>query len=459
MNTHTLYNSKSLAVFLLFLGLIFLSNQGVFAQIEQEFYQEIESYEAKIMILDRQIAKNNSNSNSSANSALESEKKAHEKKIDVILVKIERLKSAGSNDGELEYMALRKELDATEAIVVDLEKEILTLNKEINRLTLKGGSSSKIEKIQAKVETLQKENKVLKQQIVNYRKASPKNSNSSSNPANEAAFKKLEARLDTYKKDNKKLKQDLAKSPKPNTKSNNEVEIKKLEAKLDDFKENNQNLRKMLFSGSTLKQPGPQHIFKQFKSTNAFNFVMGYRYTFLPTINFTESANLYQGGNNVGYISSISTVTAGGHNCHAGVEWMWNGKSVGSIFSITGHYSNYAGPDIHLNTAMLQLAAGLRIIPLRTSIIAGINIGGTWGTIYNYTATLDNQVLPEMNPEFSSMVWGFDAKLRFHLFEHVAFIGSFGADYAFSFEPGMDSFNTMFRYGVGLDFIIAVAKK
>jgi len=453
MNTHTTYSPKSLAVSVFFLILFLLSSQLSSAQTEQEYYQEIESYEAEIMALDRKIARNNSNSNSSANPPLEKEKQEYQKKIDAVLVKIERL---NSNDDELEYMALQKQLAATEAIVVDLEKEILDLNKEINRLTLKGGSSSKIEKLQGKLETLQKENKVLKQQIVNYRKATPKTPKNSK----DAEIKKLEARIEAYKKANKKLKQDLAQNSKPNAKSNGEAKkIKNLEAQRDNFRDNNQKLRKMLFNGSTLKQPGPQNIFKQFKSTNAFNFVMGYRYTFLPTINFTESANLYQGGNNVGYISSISTVTAGGHNCHAGVEWMWNGKSVGGIFSITNHYSNYSGPDIHLSTAMLQVAAGLRIIPLRTSIIAGVNLGGTWGNIYNYTATLDNQILPEVNPEFSSMVWGFDAKLRFHLFEHVAFIGSFGADYAFSFEPGMDSFNTMFRYGVGLDFIIAAVKK
>lgn len=414
MKPFSLTNKKVPSIlFVLFL----LLSQTTFAQTVADLTEEIENHEQQMTILERQITRNNTASNSSANAALEQKIEEHANKITGLLVQIKQIKSGGSNNSnELELVALQKELLVMEDIVEDLEKEIGGLNKEIQRLTAQNGGSIEIEKLQNKVAKLQSENQVLKQQINGYRK----NSNPSPNSGNSTKVTRLEGQVKMLKTKNQQL----------------QVQI------------NNVGTRNLLHD---------KHFLKQYRSINTTNFVLGYRYTMLPTINFNTNPSLLQGSKKVGTILPIADLSASGHYGFMGVEFLLHGRHVGGNWGLTANYAYNEGIDIKMQTTYFQLSGELTILPIRLGIKVGGNLGYTFGQIRNHSALLNDNSI-QIDPEFSTLMVGFDTKLRLYLSRFIAFTGYFGADYALSDQFKTDSWNTMFRYGVGIDFIIPLKK-
>jgi predicted nucleic acid-binding Zn-ribbon protein len=399
--------------------LFMILGQSAFAQTVNELEAEIESYEQKMTALEKQISVNNTTNNASANPALEKKIEGYENEIEVLLDKIKRI-NAGlpDNSDELELMALQKELQATEDIVEDLEKEIGTLNKEIQRLTVQGGGSGEIEKLQNRVKKLQNENQILKKQIIGYRKSSKIRSNSNSN--NNTKVAKLEGQLKTLRTKNKQLQQQANNGGARNALNNN-------------------------------------HFLKQFRVVNTTNLVFGYRYTVLPNINFKTSPSLLQGTKKVGTLLPLADLSAAGHYGFMGVEFLFHDRHVGGNVGLTANYAYNEGIDITMHTAYFQLSGELTILPLRLGIKGGVNVGYTFGQIMNHSALLNDHSV-QNNPEFSTLVVGFDTKVRLYLSRYIAFAGYFGADYALSGQFETDSWNTMFRYGIGIDFIIPLKR-
>jgi predicted nucleic acid-binding Zn-ribbon protein len=407
------YRKVPSILFVLFL----LLSQTTFAQTVADLTEEIENHEQQMTILERQITRNNTASNSSANAALEQKIEEHANKITGLLVQIKQIKSGGSNNSnELELVALQKELLVMEDIVEDLEKEIGGLNKEIQRLTAQNGGSIEIEKLQNKVAKLQSENQILKQQINGYRK----NSNPSPNSGNSTKVTRLEGQVKMLKTKNQQL----------------QVQI------------NNVGTRNLLHD---------KHFLKQYRSINTTNFVLGYRYTMLPTINFNTKPSLLQGSKKVGTILPIADLSASGHYGFMGVEFLLHGRHVGGNWGLTANYAYNEGIDIKMQTTYFQLSGELTILPIRLGIKVGGNLGYTFGQIRNHSALLNDNSI-QVDPEFSTLMVGFDTKLRLYLSRFIAFTGYFGADYALSDQFKTDSWNTMFRYGVGIDFIIPLKK-
>jgi predicted nucleic acid-binding Zn-ribbon protein len=414
MKPFSLTNKKVPSIlFVLFL----LLSQTTFAQTVADLTVEIENHEQQITNLERQITRNNTASNSSSNAALEQKIEEHANKITGLLVQIKQIKSGGSNNSnELELVALQKELLVMEDIVEDLEKEIGGLNKEIQRLTAQNGGSIEIEKLQNKVAKLQSENQVLKQQINGYRK----NSNPSPNSGNSTKVTRLEGQVKMMKTKNQQL----------------QVQI------------NNVGTRNLLHD---------KHFLKQYRSINTTNFVLGYRYTMLPTINFNTNPSLLQGSKKVGTILPIADLSASGHYGFMGVEFLLHGRHAGGNWGLTANYAYNEGIDIKMQTTYFQLSGELTILPIRLGIKVGGNLGYTFGQIRNHSALLNDNSI-QIDPEFSTLMVGFDTKLRLYLSRFIAFTGYFGADYALSDQFKTDSWNTMFRYGVGIDFIIPLKK-
>jgi phage host-nuclease inhibitor protein Gam len=324
------------------------------------------------------------------------------------------------NSDEIELVALQKELQVMEGIVEDLEKEIGTLNKEIQRLTTQNGGSAEIEKLQNKVEKLQNENKVLKQQIAGYRK----NSNS---------------------------------KPNKNSNSSTNTKVTRLEGQIKMLKTKNKQLQVQANNVGTRNRLKTKHILKQFRSINTTNFVFGYRYTILPSINFKAAPSLLQGSKKVGTILPITNLSATGHYGFMGMEFLFHDRHVGGNLGLTANYAYNEGTDIKMHTTYFQLSGELTILPIRLGIKGGVNLGYTFGQIRNHSALLDDNTI-QVDPEFSTLMVGFDTKLRLYLSRYIAFTGYFGADYALSDQFKTDSWNTMFRYGVGIDFIIPIKK-
>jgi cytochrome c556 len=417
------YRNVQVILFALFI----LLSQSAFAQTVDDLTTEIESYEQKMTALERQITKNNTSGNSSANPALKQKIKEYKDKIAVLLDQIKRINSgAGKNSDELELVALQKELQATEDIVEDLEKEIGKLNKEIQRLTAQSGGSVEVEKLQNKVEKLQDKNQVLKKQIEGYRKSS----NSKTKP-----------------------------TPKPKSNSNSSnTKVTKLEGQLKALQAKNKQLRTQANNSGTRAALSDKHFLKQFRVINTINLVLGYRYTVIPKINFKETPSLLQGSKSVGTILAISDLPASGHYGFMGIEFLFHDRHVGGNIGLTANYAYNEGPDIKMNMAYFQLSGEFTILPIRLGIKAGVNIGYTFGQIMNHNALLNDNSI-QADPEFSTLMVGFDSKLRLYLSRYIAFTGYFGSDYALSnqFEP--NSWNTIFRYGLGLDFIIPLKKR
>jgi len=414
MKPFYLTNKKvPIILFVLFL----LLSQSAFAQTVDDLAAEIENHEQQITTLEKQITRNSTASNSSANAVLEQKIKNHANEIAVLLDKIKQIKfRVSDNSDELELVALQKELQVMEGIVEDLEKEIGTLNKEIQRLTAQSGGSAEIEKLQNKVGKLQNENKILKQQIIGYRK----NSNSNSNSSTSRRVTNLEGQIQMLKTKNKQLQ----------------------------VQANNVGTRNRLKT---------KHILKQFRSINTTNFVLGYRYTILPTINFKTNPSLLQGTKKVGTILPISDLSASGHYGFMGVEFLFHGRHVGGNLGLTANYAYNEGTDIKMHTTYFQLSGEFTILPIRLGIKVGGNFGYTFGQIRNHNALLNDHSI-QVDPEFSTLMAGFDTKLRLYLSRYIAFTGCFGADYALSDQFKTDSWDTMFRYGVGIDFIIPLKR-
>lgn len=407
------YNKVQVILFVLFMIL----SQSAFAQTVPQLEAEIENYEQKITDVEKQISRNNTSGNAANNATLEQKIKGYENEIAVLLDKIKRINSgAPDNSNELELMALQKELQATEGIVEDLEKEISTLNKEIQRLTVQGGGSVEIEKLQNRVKKLQNENQILKQQIIGYRKSAKSKSNSSTN----SKVAKLEGQLKMLKTKNRKLQMQA----------------------------NNKGSRSRL---------NRQHFLQQFRAINTTNLVLGYRYTVIPKVNFKNSPSLLQGTENVGRILSIADMPAAGHYGFMGVEFLFHGRQVGGNLGITANYAYNQGTDITMHTAYAQVSGEFTILPIRLGIKAGVNFGYTFGQIMNHNALMNDNSI-QSDPEFSTLMTGFDTKLRVYLSRYIAFTGSFGADYALSGQFETNSWNTMFRYGIGMDFIIPLKR-
>ncbi|CAA6812766.1 MAG: Unknown protein, partial [uncultured Aureispira sp.] len=384
---------------------------------------EIENHEQQITTLEKQITINSSTNNAAANAGLEQKIKGHAKEITELLEEIKRIKSgAAKNSNELELVALQKELQVTEGIIEDLEKEIGTLNKEIQRLTAQGGGSAEIEKLQKKAERLQNENQVLKQQIAGYRKSANANTNSNANANTSPSAKvaKLEGQIKMLKIKNKKLQ----------------------------IQARNTGTRNRLHN---------HHFLKQYRSINTTNWVLGYRYTVLPTISFKRSSSLLQGTKKVGRLLPLADLSAVGHYGFMGVEFLLHGKQIGGNWGITANYAHNVGTDIRMQTAYLQLSGELTLLPIRLGLKVGVNGGYTFGQIMNHDALLNDNSI-QANPEFSTFMVGFDSKVRFYLSRYIAFAGYFGADYALSDQLKFDSWNTRFRYGIGIDVIIPLKK-
>lgn len=412
-----IYKKVPVVLFVLFITF----SQSTFAQTVDDLGIEIENYEQKITALERQITKNNTSGNGSANAALEKEIKEHGDKIAVLLDQIKRIQSGASkNDNELELVALQKELQATEGIVEDLEKEIGKLNKEIQRLTAQGGGSVEVEKLQNRVEKLQNENKLLKQQINGYRKNATSTSNTNSNSSTNTKLTKLEGQIQLLKKKNQQLRTQA----------------------------NNSGTRTALSN---------QHFLKQFRAINTTNLVLGYRYTVIPKVNFAETPSLLQATKSVGTILAISDLPASGHYGFMGVEFLFHGRHVGGNLGLTANYAYNEGVDLKMHAAYFQLSGEFTILPIRLGIKVALNAGYTFGQILNHNALLTDGST-QIDPEFSTFMVGFDAKARLYLSRYVAFAGYFGADYALSDQFELNSWNTLFRYGVGIDFIIPLKK-
>lgn len=410
-------SDKKIQVILLLLFL--LASQSVFAQTVNQLEAEIEGYEQKMTALEKQISVNNTSNNAAANPALQKQIEGYENEIEALLKKIEQINAGLSNNSdELELMALQKELQVTEGIVEDLEKEIGTLNKEIQRLTVQGGGSVEIEKLQNRVKKIQNENQILKKQIIGYRKSAKIRSNSN---------------------------------------SSNNAKVANLEGQLKRLKTKNKQLQRQANNGGTRNALNNSHFLKQFRSVNTTNLVLGYRYSILPTINFKNRPSLLQGTKKVGTLLPLSDLSAAGHYGFMGVEFLFHGRQVGGNLGLTANYSYNQGTDITMHTAYAQLSGEFTILPIRLGIKAGVNVGYTFGQIMNHDALMNDYSI-QNNPKFSTLMTGFDTKVRVYLSRYIAFAGYFGADYVLSDQFETDSWNTMFRYGIGIDFIIPVKR-
>lgn len=159
----------------------------------------------------------------------------------------------------------------------------------------------------------------------------------------------------------------------------------------------------------------------------------------------------------MGEISAISDLSAAGHYGFMGFEFLFHGRHVGGNLGLTANYAYNEGTDIKMHTPYFQLSGEFTILPIRLGIKVGVNGGYTFGQIRNHSAFLNDNSI-QIDPEFSTLMVGFDTKLRLYLSRYIAFTGYFGADYALSDQFKTDSWNTMFRYGVGIDFIIPLKK-
>ncbi|WP_156039664.1 hypothetical protein [Aureispira sp. CCB-QB1] len=404
---------------ILFLLFFFFTNSS-FGQTIEQLENEIEGYEQKITNLEKEITRNNTSNNSSANSSLESQIKSYEQEIGALVKQIKVIQSGGTvnkNDCELEIMSCRKEMEVLEEVIEKLENESLDLQKEIQRLTMQGGGSAEIEKLQKKVESQKREIQVLKQQIQGYRQ----NSNTSS-----------------------------SNSPK--------VQIIKLEGKIKELKNKNNYLQQQLNkSNSSVGSNGARHLFqKQFVLKNATSLVFGYKYSILPKLNFKETPKLYQSARDAGSFISVPNDQVLGHNGFWGVEFLWHGFDVGGNVGLTANYSYNMQENMIYHILGFQFSPELTILPLRIGLKPSAYFGYTWGKINNHNALLNNSSV-QSSPEFSTMAWGWDVKLRVYISRFIAFTGSIGSDYPLSQDFDMEFWDTSLKFGVGIDFIIPVS--
>lgn len=413
MNLRLFFIQTLLLIFLLLLLCIDTS----FAQDIQPLENEIERYEQKIIDLEKQIAINSTNGNLSDNSTLKQEIESHEQKIANLLKQIKQLQSgdgANQNDCELEIMSCRKEIEATEKIVEQLEEENLDLQKEIQRLTMQGGGSAEIERLQKKVELQKNEIQVLKQQIQGYRK----NQSSSGSKNLKNQILQLKGTIRTLELKNQNLQ-----------------------------RKNNINTYK---SRSNITRHGFQ---KQFISQNATNLVFGYKYTLLPSLNYKEAPKLYQSANDVGTFISVPTNQVTGHNGFFGLEFLWHGSDVGGNLGIAANYSHNVQEDMMYHILGFQFSPELTILPIRIGIKPSAYFGYTWGKITNNSVLLNNASI-QRDPEFGTMIWGWDAKLRVYISRFVAFTGTVGSDYPLDQNFELVFWDTSLKFGVGIDILI-----
>lgn len=408
-----------LRVSIVFFFLLF--HQQTYAQTVQDLEIKIEQREQEIETLEKQITRNNTSGNTADNAALKQKKEGYEKEIKSLLNQIKLLESGvnvSGGDCELEVMAYKKEIEATEAIVDKLEQENLELNKEIQRLTIQGGGEKEIERLKKKVTTQNKEINVLKGQIKGYqRRASSPNSSTASNNSS------LERKIEQLEREKARLKQQL---------------------------KNNTSSRRSSY--------GVEHDFqKQFIEQNSTNVLFGYRYTLLPKLNYEESSTVYQGSQPVGTLISTPNQQVAGHNAYIGIERLWHGASVGGNIGLAATYSYNFQSDMIYNIVGGQFGGELTILPIRM----GIRISGTggyvWGKINNHSMVLKDGRI-ENDPDFNTMIWGWETKLRIYVSRMLAFTGSIGADYPISEDWEMNFWGTSMKFGLGVDVLISTTR-
>ncbi len=409
----------------------FLLTGLVQGQSLQDLERQIEDKEQQIENLEKQISVNNSRRNTAANTSLERQIEGYEQEIQLLLQKIKNLQQGdggSSNDCELEILSYKKEIAATEAIVDRLETENADLNKEIQRLTMEGGGSAEIERLREKVRKQQEEVNTLKGQIKGYQKRARTSSSttSSSSSASLAQVSQLERQVARLERDKESLRQQLR---------NN--------------KQSNKRQPRNNFS---------EHDFqKQFVGQNATNFLIGYRYTLLPRLNYKEAPSIYQGSERAGTLTSTPDQQTAGHNGYLGIERLWHGRTVGGNIGLSANYGYNNQEDLTYNMVGGQLGGELTILPLRMGLRLSGTGGYLWGAVRNHDMLLDDGTTIS-NPKMSTMVWGWEAKLRVYISRMAAFTGSIGADYPISMEGQMGFWDTSLKFGVGIDVLIPTTR-
>lgn len=415
-------------IFFLFI-LLCLAQNG-FGQTIQELENEIEQKEQQIASLEKKISRNNTTGNSGANATLKQQKDGYDQEIELLIKKIKILEKGGSltntNDCEIEIMAYREEIEATEDIITKLEGENFDLNKEIQRLTMEGGGSAEIEKLRKKIGNQKEEIQVLKGQIKGYKKRA--NNSSTSTPSSgtsTAQLSSLERKIARLERDKANLREQLQKNKK---------------------------------APSSVRLNFTEHRFQQqFVNQNATTLVLGYRYSLLPSINYKEAPSIYQGSERVGTLTSTPNQQTAGHNGYVGIERLWHKDNIGGNIGLAGTYAYNSQAEMTYHIVGGQLGGELTILPLRM----GLRISGTggyvWGNIQNHSMRLEDGSM-EDNPEFNTMIWGWESKLRVYISRRAAFTGSIGADYPISEAGEMGFWDTSLKFGLGLDVLLQVSK-
>lgn len=391
---------------------LFLSLGTLLAQTQQQLEQEISTYETEITDLERQMARNSSTGNQSRNPGLELQVKIYQLEIEKRVEQLRCMQSSNSNNknvDETSVAACRAELKATseelkkvQQIATDLEKANISLTKENARLkgqTGKNTNTAEVERLQDKINRLNSR--------IKYLEAQNKAAKSSGNKGNKIA------------KNNKTKKPKTSNPPPPPP------------------------------------QPlGDNHFLRQLRNENRTALVFGGRYSIIPTIN-TKSANLYHKSEWVGQFpaTNITNIAAAGGYGFMGIEFLFHGNHIGGNLGLTANYAYNAGDFIEMHLPHFQVSGEFTIFPIRLGLKAGFNIGYALGRMKNYQVNGASGAIS--NPEFSSMMLGFDTKARIYLSRYMAFTGYFGADYITSPQLEFNSFNTFFRFGFGIDFIIA----
>lgn len=379
---------------------IVLSTSITYTFAQNPLDKNLEFHENRIQEFEREIKKID-NGVSGDKAQFERLIKEQEEMIENILTAMRSSGSNGSNNNEntvqsfnQEKMRLQKQIEALEKLNDDCARDNGELRRELNAYKTKGAKSVELE-------------------------ACEKRENALNN-----AIQRKENQVAALKQEVKNLKQGRR------------------------------------TSGAGRYEPSSGNVgyneyafLRQFRNVKVPSLVLGYDYNLLPTINFGEFSTLYRGFKEVGTISILDPLSALGHRGQFGFEFIGNRKNVGGNLGLFLEYSQFEGADIEMRDVSFKLKLEGNILPIRLGIIASGQAGYTWGNIYNHQATMNNGTV-ELNPSFGSVSGGVDVGLRLYLSRFIAFKTTVGASFLFSPVFDTNFFNTQYKGGVGLDFII-----
>lgn len=368
---------------------------------------EIGEYEEKIQDLERQVSRNIASGNTSANAQLRQEIESYE---EMIMANVERINYLRNPKPQPKPKPQPPAVTSTpsstatnknEKIVMDLQEEIRQAGEII--------------------EDLEKENLSLRKQQQKLLQGQ----------GGTAEVERLEKKIEQLEKKEDALKAQLRAAQKNNG------------------------------SGSRIGQlsMGTYHFLRQTRRTALTNLLLSYTYNFQQQIEIQAGDQIIDGMDSIGTFTENRLLPLSGHRFSAGWEFLFNRKLIGVSFGLLGDGAYYEDRNNRAYYAGGKLQMEISLLPLRLGILGSSHLGYTWGQFQGVQASMNNgQQINQV--DFSSLYWGYDAKVRFYLSRFVAFTGSLGMDYVLSKDFKQASYRSeQYRFGVGLDILLPLTSR